>query len=423
MNASDEFLDQLVVEGRLAAGDITPGQAATLYPGVNVSLDLRFVPVEINGDRLPWSPAQDEVLKQGYDYAPEDDLLRQINEILHQELGTNAFSRTWQSAVGRAGVLGLRRTYRSLEGDLTVYAASQITDVPWHHLVRACESGELPSRRESKYRFVTPTDLANWLIVYHERLLVQAEILNAIEGEDIVSKQEAMKIAGLSETQITRYLQAGVIRAWKLPNLTGPLSRGEWLVQRASAEQVRQARRQGTLSALLNNPAYRRIQARNVAEVTRLRREGKLGHRDPLTEPRSKTHPGCYTIQQVANHLRVSARVLYREIQAGRLQARSVVKGGRRRYAIAPEVAKQFVEQYRDSDALRRRDERYQEITAAGLFSFRDLADRWSIEIERAQHLVRYYRVPSRKWRAMTAFEPEDIEAFEANHSPVLKEF
>ncbi len=67
---------------------------------------------------------------------------------------------------------------------------------------------------------------------------MRGEILNALDEVTTVSKREAMALTGLSETHLTRYLQAGVITAWKLPSLTGPHSRGEWLVLRQSAEAV-----------------------------------------------------------------------------------------------------------------------------------------------------------------------------------------
>jgi hypothetical protein len=175
---------------------------------------------------------------------------------------------------------------------------------------------------------VKKVDLANWYVRYRERQFAQSELLDALEDVELVTKKEAMEITGLGETHITRYLQSHVIRAWQLPTLTGPIEKGEWLVSRQSAEGIREARRSGKLKEFLRQfPEYQKIQSQNAKEVLRLRRQNRLGQRDPLAKPGSRLLPGCFAIKQLANHLSTSAQILYDWIKKGMLAAKTTIHG------------------------------------------------------------------------------------------------
>ena len=415
----DAILDQIVVEQLLRTGRIPPAQIAERYPGVKVSTEeLRFVQFSFNPDRLPWSREQEKVIEQYYGRVSDKELTRLVNEVLHRELGTSLYNRSYTSIDVRARNLGLSvLQVMAADGEMTIIEASRFLGVPYEYVINACNRGEIPTKQRGKYRCVKLVDISNWYVKFREILLVRSEILNALDGIQVISKREAMKITGLCETHITRYLQTGVIEAWKLSSLTGPDSRGEWLVSCKSAEAVRDARRQGKLSELLEqHPAYLKIQAKNNAVVAELRRKKPfLGEPDPLTTPKSHFHPGCFTVQQVASHLRLSTRFVYDWIERGELKAEVVVVH-RPRYGIRPEEAGRFVEWFRAQGPVSKSGgrPRYQEIAQAGLLSYPDLADRWGVSIAEAHEIVHSNKIPRQQWGRHAAFKRSVIEEFEA---------
>jgi predicted DNA-binding transcriptional regulator AlpA len=240
-------------------------------------------------------------------------------------------------------------------------------------------------------------------------------MLNALEGEELVSKREAMKLASISETHITRYLSTGVITAWKLPDLTPEPGRGEWLVDRDSVEVYTRARREGWLQELLDgNPDYVTLRRQVTAEIRELRRAGRVDQRDPLTEGKSAYHPGCFTVPQVASHVGLSTTSVYAAIKAGQLTARVARIKSKPRYAIEPAEARRYAAWVRERPQAARRwhSRRRQAIAEAGLLAVRDLAERWGVT-EEAVYRYRQDGLVSRRWGRYLVFEPADVERFE----------
>ena len=169
----------------------------------------------------------------------------------------------------------------------------------------------------------------------------QAQALAAIADRETLSKKETMALTGVCETHLSRYLQTGVILAWKVPQ--GPQGRGFWRVDRASAERFVQLKKAGQLQALLDaTPAYVALRQKNHAEIVALREAGRLACPEPLLEPKSKYHPGCFTVAQVAKHTGLKTKTVYDAIKDGSLKAVRIMKGGRFRYAVRPDEARCF---------------------------------------------------------------------------------
>jgi hypothetical protein len=361
--------------------------------------------------RYRWHPQEDALLRRNYSRLPRPEVSAQLTALLRELTGDPNATRSMTACYQRFQELALQ-AYNGDPGELSLTRTAKESGVPYHVVVQAVEDGELTATRKGKQVYVTERDYALWFVALRERQLLQGELLNALEGEPLLTKQAAMKLTRLSETHLTRYLQTGVIQAWLLPGIkTG--RPGEWLVSQASAEAFVVARSQGRLQALLNqNPAYVALRQQLGGAIKTLRRAGRLNGPDPLEQPRSLYHPGCFTIKQVASHVGLSPQVVYEAIKNGHLKAESIVTGGRPRYAVAPEEAIRFAAEIRRQSTFVRRDTRYlRQISAAGLLTVRDVAGRWAMSEANTLLLIRRAKLPNRKWGRYRVFEPAVIEA------------
>jgi len=296
-------------------------------------------------ERWAWSPAQEAVLRQWYGRLPLAEVVERVSRVLRRETGVTEALRTKASVNVRAGQLAIR-AYQGEAGEVSLYEAARLAgELAEHHtLDEAYHLGLLRTRRAGKQRYVSLAELARFLVDYRERLLDQEGILEALDQTEVISKKEGMALTGLSETHFSRYLQTGVIRAWKLPTCLGS-KQGIWLVERESVAQYMRVKREGRLNDYLQRfPRYQARQKRLTAQIGALRRAGRLGRRDPLTRPKSVSHPGCFTVAQVASHTGLTTRRLYELIDQGQLEAVCRRAHSRLRYAIRPAVAWAFVE-------------------------------------------------------------------------------
>lgn len=371
--------------------------------------------------RYQWHRQEEAALRQWWGRIPKAELAGRVSQVLQQVSGDSQAKRSADSCANRAFELRLP-AYNGDPGEMALARAARGASVPYHIVIQAVEDGLLAAVRKGKQVYVSELDFALWLVEYRERLLMQGEMLNALDGTVMLSKREAMKLTGLCETHLTRYLQTGVIEAWVLPGIkTG--RPGEWLVSREAAEAFVADRAAGRLRSLLDqNPVYVAMRNKLSADISALRREGRLEKRDPLVEPKSSYHPGCFTVKQVASHVGLSAQVIHEAIASGRVRAEVCVAGGRPRYAIAPEEARRYagvvLEQ---TDNAGRRDTWYlRQIADAGLLTVRDLVRRW----KKSEATVRLWTkdLPSRKWGRYRVFEPGVITLFEATNFLTLRD-
>lgn len=368
--------------------------------------------------RYNWSPAEDTVLRECYGRMPRPEIAKRVSAALQRVTGDLNATRSADAIANRAFQLGLER-YTGEPGEMYLAYAARLAGIPYSIVHDAARSGALPTVRRGKQRYVTAGDWEVWLALYRNRQETEARALASIT-EETISKKEAMALTGLSETHITRYLQTGIIRSWKIPQ--GTQGRGYWRVSQNSVEAFIQARAGGRLQELLDgNPAYVALRNGLTTQIRSLRRAGRLAQRDPLIIPKSKYHPGCFTVAQVASHAGLSAQVLYEAIKVGHLEARVVKRGGRPRYAIEPAEARRYAAYVRERDAkratVRWRDPRRREIAQEGLLTTADLARRWRVPASTVlRHIhqgLRGHKLPSRMWGRYRVFEPADVETFE----------
>ncbi len=384
-----------------------------------IDLDTLFTTLSLTrGHRYRWGRAETEELKRFWSRIPRAELAERISRILQRTTGDPNACRTISALAIRAEQLGLP-AYNGEADEIHLKEAAGQAGVSFEHLWRETINGGLPSIRKGKKRYVTRQNLAIWILSHRARQEAQAEILEAIEGEDTITKKEAMALTGLSETQLTRYLQSGIIRAWKVPDLRRG-DRGDWAVDRASVLVYMELKVRGELATLLDaNPDYRTIRERITRQVRELRHAGKLGKRDPLKEPKSAYLPGCFTVAQVASHLGLSTQSLYEAISRGDLKACFVVQGGRKRYAITPEEARRYARWVRSREhAIREWNRQRQKITHEhGLLMTSDLARWYGYSPAAIHRWVRQgkggHKLKGRNWGRYLVFERADVEAFE----------
>lgn len=277
---------------------------------------LVWLELPVQARRYDWSPLEDAALRRWWGRVPRSELAEMVSQVLRQATGDPTATRSANACSNRSQDLALP-AYNGDAGEMSLKRACTLSETPYHVAHQAVKSGQLAAVRKGKQLYVTELNWSLWLVRYRERLLMQEEILNLVDDLEIITKQEAMRLANLCETHITRYLQDGVIQAWLLPGIkTG--RPGEWLVDKTSVESFITARAEGRLSELLDrNPAYVARRSGLTQEVRALRRAGRLNKADPLTEPKSIYHPGCFTIRQVASHAGVSVQVVYEAIAGG----------------------------------------------------------------------------------------------------------
>lgn len=241
---------------------------------------LAWLEVPPRPRRYRWTAQEDALLRRICTRRPRAEVAVRLTELLRQRTGDPAASRSIASCYTRFQQLGLV-AYEGEPDELRMVDAARQTGLNRCFLDQAAESGELPTRRAGKVRLVNVRDLANWFVALRERQLAQGEMLDALEGQDLVDKKEAMALAGLSETHITRYLHCGVIAGHLLPDLR-PGRFGVWLVYRDSIRAFVEARAAGRLNAYLAQfPAYRQRKQQLTAELRTLRRQGRITRATP----------------------------------------------------------------------------------------------------------------------------------------------
>ena len=228
-----------------------------------------------SGKRYRWSPEEDAVLRQWFGRESRAVCAGRVTAVLRERTGDETAGRTRDAVAIRARQIGVP-VYQGEVDEMSLRQASRWGEVSYNLLHQAARVGELPSVRRGKGRYVREMDLSHWLVAHREKLLARAAVLESLEEGAVISKQEGMLLANLSETHFTRYLITGVIRGWKIPDLTSG-ARGEWVVERESVLAYIQARDGGRLATLLNkNSFYVALRRQSTMEIRTLRQAGRV---------------------------------------------------------------------------------------------------------------------------------------------------
>lgn len=373
---------------------------------------------ETHPQRWPWSAAQEAELRRWYGRVNLEALAERVSAVLQRETGAPGAARTGVACQVRAFQYAIA-AYKGETDEMCLSEAVAQTEglICFSLLWRFVRDGSLQTRKEGKQRYISRSEFARWVVDYRELLLAQEEALEATEGQ-VISKLEGMNLCRLSETHFVRYLKTGVIRAWRVP--FGLDQHGFWLVNRKSVLTFCEARASGELRGYLDErKVYVTLRHRLTTEIRTLRRAGRLERRDPLTEPASKYHSGCFTVAQVASHVGLRTEGVYQAIRLERLRAVRVYSGNRWRYAIEPAQARAFATDVAENLDIYKRylPNHRRQIASAGLLTIADLAKRW----DRPLHRVRYYarvgyrgrRLQGRLWGQHLVFEEGDVIEFE----------
>jgi hypothetical protein len=226
---------------------------------------------------------------------------------------------------------------------LTATALANRLGIGIEHICGDIACGVLKAHREAKKDFsIAWADVARYEAHIKQLARARGRVMARIK-EPTMSKQEAMRELGLSETHIQRYLAGRILKAWKVPcrYTQAARQRWEWRVSVASVADIKAKRESGRLR--LRKRAYRQLQDATNALVKQLRRQKRLGQRDDLKHPRSALKPGCFTISQIASHVGLSAAQVYEHVQLGRLVAESVRVGTRSFWVVHPDALPTYV--------------------------------------------------------------------------------
>jgi len=368
--------------------------------------------------RAPARPRR-RAVRQSWSKADITRLRRLVGKMMYADMA-KVLGRSVNAVKSKLQMLGYRLTADVSQAvGVSAIELSRRTGIPhevvWKDIKRGCikrvtrigtKDYLIPHRNANAYARVVLARLAR-----HERAI--ARIKRAT-----ITRQEFMRMSGLSETHTTRYLKHGIVRGWKVPCkwVSTKRDRWEWLVDREDAERVIKARDEGTLA--LRKRSYRAESTQSGRQVTQLRRERRLGLRPARSIQRSRRE-GFLSVAEVAMAVGLSEVSVRAHVESGRLACERRRVGSRTRIDV-PESA---MADYRLWLALplaskgRARPCVYQraQATELGLTPIADAAR--SVGVSRSLLLmaIEAGSVPAQKVGRLICVRQADVDAFAAS--------
>jgi hypothetical protein len=355
-------------------------------------------------DTYTWSGDEIAFVRRHWGLLSPTQVAAECTKILRRLTGDTGAYRNDVGVLNVVNRLGLDGRTNWLMG-LTVSEAARLSGVCQFTIWDATEKGEVLVVGQGKYRYIPWADWFAWRKKHSAYKAKIAEVLASI-GEETILKQEAMRLIDISETQITRYLVGGIIRAWKLP--IG--ERGEWRVSLADALRVKEERESGKLT--LETPQYEAIRQHSAEELKRLRDQGRIWK----NRCESAWLPGYLTPYGVATEARIGIDRIRDDIRAGLLPAQALTRGRRITYAVAPEDTAAYIARIhgvskadRLSVAARRKTIAIRE---QGLLPVEDVAARFGVSPAAVAQWARLGKLPAQQMGRRLAFAPGDVAQF-----------
>lgn len=313
----------------------------------------------------------------------------------------------------------LRRFGYALKADVT-YAVgvsavelARRSGVPYCSLHRQVQSGEIRHTREGKKDYFIPLrEAERYMNTMRRHAEYREHILQQIT-EPTISKQEFMRRIRLAETHATRYLNYGIVRAWKVPThwTNAGREKWEWRVSEADAARVIQLRESGNL---ILTPKYRREQRKMNQLIARLRRERRLGVRS--TGARRAVLPGHFTISQIAQRVHLSESEVYAHIKNGRLPSVRTTVGRRDFISIPPDAVSNYEQWCRRvtkaTGPITPHKLQIAQVHADGFLTVADAAAQFGINAGTLAQASAQERIPSRKIAGMIALTARDVKDY-----------
>ncbi len=370
--------------------------------------------------RTPAKPRR-RAVRQPWSKADIARLRRMVGKMMYAEMAKK-LGRSINSVKSKLQMLGYRLTADVSQAvGVSAIELSRRTGIPHEVVWKDIKRGRI--------KRVTRIGAKDYLIPHRNANAYARAVLKQLARRDraiarikrpTMTKNEFMQMSGLSETHSTRYLQHGIVRAWKVPCkwISAQRDRWEWLVDRKDAERVIKARDAGTLS--LRKHSYRLAAKENSQLVSQLRRERRLGLR-PARSPQRSRREGFLSVAEVAMAVGLSEVSVRSHVESGMLPCERMHVGRRTRIDV-PESA---MDAYRSWLALplanrgRVRPCVYQHARAleAGLTPIKDAAA--SVGVSRFVLLtaVKAGTVPAEKVGRLICVRAADAEAFAASRS------
>ena len=237
---------------------------------------------------------------------------------------------------------------------LSAIGLARQVGVPYDIVWRAIRGKRLPAERVGRKRYLVRWPDALAFERRMSKLRLRRERVLARIQEPTITKQGFMRLIGLSETHATRYLQHGIVRAWKAPCKYTEIGRErwEWRVSLADANRVKKLRQSGRLR--LGKKSWRAMNQRMAREIKRLHGAGRLGLRATSSVRQFKpVVPGAYTVAQICRMTGLPDHAIYHDIRDGRLRARRVRIGRNERIVVSPQSFQVWRKRYASSNGRR----------------------------------------------------------------------
>ena len=288
--------------------------------------------------------------------------------------------------------------------------------VVWHHV----KAKRVKATRDGKDYIIRPREEARYTKFIRQQRARKEQALKRIK-EPTITKQQLMKLLDLSETHASRYLACGVVRAYKVPTELGAAKwRWEWYVSERDAHRIKARRESGKLA--LRNKKYQAMQKKNNAEITRLRRERRLGLRDER-HYRHAVLPDHFTVAQIARRVHLSESDVYEHVKNKRLPA-ARTKVGKQEFISIPQSVLPAYETWcsrlvKATGPLLPHQRQIQQIHAAGYLTIVDAAEKFApVTATALRSAAMDKRIPACKIDGMIALREDDVRQYAKHFKP-----
>jgi len=285
-----------------------------------------------------WDERQEDLLRSMYGLMRPADIAAELTKFLVRITGDKRACRSPASINVHASQIKLNGKLLHGKRGIVAHDAALLSGISYSIIHDAMQTRKLPTFGRGKYRYIAWRDWIPWRDDYFKR---QCELLKAVAAlpEKCIGASEAKRRLGIGESHLGRFLQAKVLRAWKIG--------GVWHISESHVEEVRRARKKGAFKA--DTPEFRRFKKRWNASHREFRRRQRreAGHT-------KKAPPGFVTPVALAFEAGVAPSNVYDMIKRGNLQAAAAKD---KRLYIPDAEAKRLLKEMREHPNLHRRRE------------------------------------------------------------------
>ena len=371
----------------------------------------------MNLDRIAWRARASGPARRAWTRAEVARLESLVGKCAPAEMARE-LNRSLNSVVGKLIRLGYRISADvMLPIGLTAVGVARRIGVPYYMLHRTVQSGSIVAPvKANKKDYLLRWPAVRRLEGHYQSIADRRRrVLDRIK-ERTISKQRLMQMLNISETQGARYLEGGIVKCWKVPCMWSAAgrSRWEWRVSLRDARRVKKLREGGRLK--LRTEKYVATQRRINVEITKLRRERRLGLRDELRRKKKPLVPDTYTVPQVAQLAGLSESEVYEHAKNGRLKVRRVPVGRRAYVVVEPDALKPYLEWCRRlvkaTGPLHPRQRQKDEVHRRGLLTIPEAAEQFNLNVGSLRAAISAKRVRSLLVDGMRGLRRRDVAAY-----------